>query len=131
MAYKALILLPSDTDASIDGARRVLEDFYADDAGDVAFETSENRLTVTIDDWNCRIALNSRPSVLEESQEMASHFPDRADKDQIASSGVRFEVTTDDDAEMDFFNDYILIIEKLGEFKGAKIWEDAQGDFIN
>ena len=131
MAYQAFILLPSDSEASIEDVRRILEDYYSGDVRDITFNDNENKLTVTIDDWDLSINRNSKPHVIEESREMADKFAgQRPDKNEIASSGVRLEVSTDDDDNMDYFNDYLEIIEKLGNFKGAKIWEGAQSEFI-
>ncbi len=133
MAYQAFILLPSDTEVSIEEVRRILENYYSDDAGEVTFETDGNKLTVTIDEWECFVYLNSKPSVLEESKQMAEIFAaQRRDRDEIAASGVRLEITTEDDnEEMEFFNDYVEIVEQLGKFRGAKTWEGAQEEFLD
>jgi hypothetical protein len=132
MGYQSFILLPTDTDVSIEKIRRVLEGYYSGDAGTVSFESADTRLTVTIDGWNCAISLNSKPSVIEESKEMAEMFAaKRADKDAIAASGVRLEISTDDDENMDFFNDYVEITEQLGKFEGARTWEGAQEEFLD
>lgn len=133
MAYQAFVLLPSDSDASIEEVRRILEDYYSDDERDVTFNETENKLTVTIDDeWDLYIDRNSKPHVIRESQEMAEMFAaQRPDKDEIASSGVRLEISTDDDDDMDYFNDYVEILEQLESFPGAKLWEGAQSAFIN
>lgn len=133
MAYKAFILLPTDTEVSIEDVRRILEDYYSDDAGEVTFETEGSKLTVTIDEWECFINRNSQPSVLEESKDMAKIFASkRLDKDEIAASGVRLEILTEDDnEEMEFFNDYVEIVEQLGNFRGAKIWEGGQEAFLD
>jgi hypothetical protein len=132
MSYQAFILLPSDTDVSLEEVRRILEDYYSDDARDVDFKETENKLTVTIDDWRLSVNLNSKPSVIVESKEMAEAFAGgRADQNEIASSGVRLEISGGDDDEMDYFNDYVEILEQLEDFKGAKVWEGAQSAFIN
>jgi len=132
MAYEALILLPSDSDVSIEEVHRTLENYFAGDAREIAFSVAGNRLTIAFGDWNCYVALNSAPSVLEESKDLAAIFAkDRPDREAIAASGIRLEVAADDDDEMEYFNDYLMTVEKLGQYRGAKIWEGAQEEFIN
>src|SRR4051794_32204474 len=106
MAYQAFILLPSDSDVTIEEARRKLEIYFADDEDrDIFFETAENRLTMSIDDWNLYVDLNSKPYVLEESKDLARIFAaDRADKDEIAACGIRLEISADEDEDMNYFN---------------------------
>ncbi len=132
MAYQAFILLPADSDATIERARRKLEIYFADDEDrDIFFETAENRLTMTIDDWNLYVDLNSKPYVIEESKDLARIFAaERADQDEIAACSIRLEISADEDEDMYYFNDYLEAAETLGEFKGAKIWEGAEEAFL-
>lgn len=134
MAYEAFILLPPDSEATIEAVRRALEKLFADDERDIRFDTAENRVTVMIDDWNLYVFLNSEPYVAEQSRDLAESFADdREDKDEIAACSIRLEITTDDDEEeMDFFDDFLLAAEGLGqEFKGAKVWEAASEEFLD
>lgn len=132
MSYQAFILLPSDSDVSIEDVRQALENYYVDDPRDIAFDTADNSLDVAIEDWDLYVTVNSSPHVVEESEEMAEMFANqRPDKDEIAACGKRLEISSEEDEDMDYFNDYIEIIEQLGKFKGAKIWEGAQQEFID
>lgn len=132
MAYDALILLPADSDVSIEEVRQILENYYSDGETDITFDENENELTVTIDDWNCFISLESGPDVIEESRELAKMFAkDRPDRDEIAASGIRLSISTDDDEDMDYFNDFLEILQELGDLRGARVWEGASQEFIN
>lgn len=132
MAYEALILLPSDSDVSIEQIHQIFETYYSSKPNDVTFNVKESRLIITIDNWDFRIDLNSEPHVIEESKDLANLFAEgRADKDKIALSGIRLEISTDDDDEMDFFNYYVESLEQLEKLKGSKVWESAQQAFIN
>ena len=134
MAYEAFILLPPDSEVKLEDVRRALEKLFADDERNVRFDTAENRVTVTIDDWNLYVLFNSEPYVVEQSREMAESFADeRPDKEEIAVSDRRLEITTDDDEEeMEFYDDFLLAAEGLGqEFRSAKVWEAASEEFLD
>lgn len=131
MSYKALILLSPTSDASIEEAETRLENLFADDERDVSVTSDKDEIQVSIEGWNARIHLNADDYVIEESEEMANNFASHLpEKEEIATSQRRFEVACDEDAEMSFFNDYLAIIQELGGFEGAKIWEQAQQEFI-
>jgi hypothetical protein len=132
MAYEAFVLLPSDSDVSIEKIHQIFKTYYSSKSNDVTFNVKESKLTITIDNWNFRIDLNSEPYVIEESKDLADLFAkNRLDKNEIASSGIRLEISTDDDDEMDFFNYYVESLEQLEKLKGSKVWESAQQAFIN
>jgi hypothetical protein len=131
MSYKALILLSQTSDASIEEAEKRLENLFADDERGVSVTSDKNEVQVSIEGWSARIHLNSDDYVIEESEEMANNFAAHLpEKEEIAASPRRFEVSCDEDSEMSFFNDYLGIIQELGGFQGAKIWEQAQQEFI-
>jgi hypothetical protein len=131
MSYKALILLSPASDASIEEAKKKLENLFADDERDVSIESDKNEIRVSVEGWNARVHLNADDYVVEESEEMANNFAAHLpEKEEIARSPRRFEVACDEDEEMSFFNDYLSIIQELGDFEGAKIWEQAQQEFI-
>ena len=132
MSYKALILLSETSPASIEEAENKLKNLFADDERDVSVTTSErDEIQVSIEGWNARVHLNSDDYVIEESEEMANNFAAHlVEKEEIARSPRRFEVACDEDPEMSFFNDYLSIIQELGAFEGAYVWEQAQQEFI-
>lgn len=131
MSYNSLILLPADSRASIDDVERIARESYADDEREVFLEVGDTDLTLTIEEWEMIISLNNSPHVLAESKEMAEEFAAaRPDKDEIAACDRRFEISTDADADMEYFNDYALMTERLGNLEGAKIWEGAQQEFM-
>jgi len=131
MSYTAQILIPSAEDASIEALHEFFVDFYSD-AEDVSVSSEETKITIQINDWKCTVAFNTSESVLVESREMAEFFAkDRPDQSEIAKSEARFEVATDADMEMDYFNDYVEIVEQLESYDNAKVFEPSQGKFTN
>ncbi len=131
MAYKSLILLSVNSEVSLDDAKELLSNYFAQDEREISIETNNNKIKVSIDNWLCSIYLNTESHIVKESQELVETFGQNLEnKNIMASSPRRFEVICDDDLEMIYFNDYLNVIQELGSFKGAKVWEQAQQVFI-
>lgn len=130
MSYKALVLLPPTSSTSIEEVKDKLRTFYKNDERDVIVQQHETVIEIVIRGWTCSVHLSSEPHVLIESQQMAEIFAAaRLDKDEIATCNRRFEVISEPDPNIDYFNDYIFILQALESFPGIKIW-DAAEEFI-
>lgn len=130
VSYKALILLPPTSSASIAEAEDKLRTFYRNDGCDAIIQRHETVIEVIIGEWNCCVYLSSEPHVLVESQEMAELFAAaRPDREEIATCNRRFEVIGTD-PNMDYFNDYLFVLQVLESFPSVKVWEGAAQEFI-
>lgn len=131
VSYKALVLLPPTSSASIEEAEDKLRTFYRNNECDVIIQRCETVIDVIIGGWTCSVHLSSEPYVLVESQEMAELFAAaRPDQEEIATCNRRFEVVVGTDPNMDYFNDYLFVLQALESFSGAKVWEGAAQEFI-
>ncbi|AFY76491.1 MAG: hypothetical protein IGR93_00985 [Hydrococcus sp. C42_A2020_068] len=62
---------------------------------------------------------------------MAETFAsDRTDKAEIAACDRRLEIICQPDPDLDYFNNYLFVLEELGSFVGAKTWEGITGKFL-
>jgi hypothetical protein len=131
MSYEAFILLPPNSAASLEQAEVRLLNFYKNNERSVKTQRYEKKLDLIIDGWICHIYLNRQPHVLAESKEMAETFAsDRADKIAISGCDRRFEIICQPDPDLDYFNDYLFVLEELGSLDGAKTWEGITGKFL-
>ena len=132
MSYKAFILLPDTSNITLDEAKNILSSGFRDDERRISINKDDNKkLVILIEDWKCSIYPNTNASVLEESAELAEHFARSSiEKNEIKSYSKRLEVICEDDPEMQFFNDYLTVLQELGSIKNAKVWEQAQQGFI-
>lgn len=75
-------------------------------------------IEVIIGEWTCCVYLSSEPHVLVESQEMAELFAaTRPEQEEIATCKRRFEVIGN--PNMDYFNDYLFVLQALESFSGV------------
>jgi hypothetical protein len=126
LSYQALILLPSDTDASLQKAETELHAFFDKLKGDklrgvhIQSETQNSWVVLTINGWKLFIRLSTATGNQEESQEIADRLGTQCPVDlRLKPYGARFEITSDPDPNMDYFNDYVFVVEALSSFEGA------------
>ena len=132
MSYKAFVLLPDASGAMLANAKDILSEALADDEFPPKFKMNEDMLVIRFGKWKCYLWYNAKPHVLIESKEMADRFAKkRKDKNDIAKSAQRFEISSEADRKMDHFNDYLSVLEILGGHYKGKIWEDASQTFMD
>lgn len=135
MGYSLIVLLPGTEPVSLPWlAERVTKRFASEPGVRVAVEATNlhsfEHLAVAWGEWEIRITKEEAETVLEESREIAGSIGShRADRDRIAGCRRRFSLSSDDDPEMDRFNDYLFIVEILEKIPGAILIED--GEFMD
>jgi hypothetical protein len=133
--YIALILLPDNTNASLEKAKLKLIEYFNHNYFanyNVRIAIKEGKLILTVDEWSMFITVNSEPYVLVEAQEIAELFATENDpnKNALATYSARFELSSAPDPNMDYFNDYVFVIENLCEFTGAVAFDPKARIFI-
>ncbi|RJG37349.1 hypothetical protein [Motilimonas pumila] len=79
----------------------------------VTFHSPEHLLVSMGNDYYFHFKLDARASVLEESAELADDYQGEKDKARIASCAFRIEFWGDEDDMGDYFNEHLLLLEKL------------------
>ena len=70
----------------------------------------------------------AQPYVLEESQEIATRFgKNRPDKDMIAKCNRRITTASNPDPNMDYFNDYVLVLQVFEKIPNSYIFDNQAG----
>jgi hypothetical protein len=115
--YRALGLLRSDTDFTLDAAAtRLAAKFPA-----FAVARAGDQITVSQGEWWIALALVSGEYVRLETEGFVGHIAgiEPAEADALVASDRRVEVWTDvNDPFMEHFNDYLLAVEVLKSFRG-------------
>jgi len=118
MSYQTLILLSTDSDASLDRACECLRSAKA--FQNTPITLTVDHVAVAAGGWGLRIRLVTGEDVLLESQELVQRYGSgRADLVFLASVNTRFEMESDPDPDMEHFDYYLLTVECLTDaFKG-------------
>lgn len=118
--YESLVLIHPDTPATSAALAAELRRFYQRiQASPTIVECSESSLELRFPDCVFYITHDRSPHVVEESAEIAEEFGAETGKqDRIAACSSRFDIHSDEDPEMNYFNDFLYVIESsqsLGE----------------
>jgi hypothetical protein len=136
MGYSSLALLPPDITTTLTELQSLFEAKFANwNQATVGTGTWEHNghlfISITVDNWQLRVSYSNEPHVIIESQDIARIFAkERDDKDIIASCASRFEVSSDDDANIEYFNAYVFVLEVLETIDGAILIDTIGGSFL-
>lgn len=92
-------------------------------------EVANSHLIATEDSWPIDIFVNDSPHVLTESRDLAQRFSTRSDNSFIAASDRRIEVSYPVDPQMEHFNTWLLITDKLAHLVHGMIYDTASSTF--
>lgn len=88
------------------------------------------KLTVTIDGYHFYIHFSCDSHVLDESREIAEqHALSHPDRAAIGLADCRFELTSDDDPDMDHFNDMIVVCDAAQTLGQTFVFDSQSGEF--
>jgi hypothetical protein len=116
--YEYIGLIKSGSDTSLEALEQELRKEYANSKKPVSIKREIDSITVTIDNYKFRVYFSDGSHVGEESKEMAGVFAIDAggnpvNKADIENCTRRFEMAGDDDANMDYFNDSLYVIDSM------------------
>lgn len=84
--------------------------------------------------WSMRVYWEDEPHVLEEALEIAqdhAHELNESELKEIAMCDKRISTAGDPDPNMDFFNDYVHVLEVFETFSDVFVLDPQAGQFLN
>lgn len=127
--YEAFVIFSQTNNTSIERYAQEIQVFYANSTGDKPKLTVNGQtIVVAFEGIQFSINRNCQPQVALESKEL-SRFA-MSDHEEIAKSTCRLEISGAKDSQMNYFNDFLFLIqcaEQLG-----KVWtfNTLQGEFM-
>lgn len=95
-------------------------------------EDSGLHFIIKIKDYCFYFSFIQEDWVIEESKDIAQNVGShRADKQLIANCKSRIEVSADDDFDMDYFNDFMMLMEVISEKEKVVIFDYESGTFFD
>lgn len=114
MAYSAFIFSSQKEFSNIDDLMTLLSDFHPK-------RKSNDSLTISIGKYRFTITTNSDKVMLPEVKQFIANGAIR--KDTIDT--FRFELSGEDDSNMDYFNDFIFIASRISSHPAFEIYDIA------
>jgi hypothetical protein len=127
MAYQYFALIQPESDADIKTLKENLDAFYAKSSKKPNISLVDKTITIAFDNFTFKIYLSDDDSVIEESVEMADDFKtdytyNEFDKEKLKLCSKRFDISgSNEDYNMDYFNDSLFILGQIEKFSGITI----------
>jgi hypothetical protein len=139
--YSAFVFIPKTTEVSLEDAERKIRTFFGEEkfpeTNIEVFLSNDKflnnfQLILKVDDWSIYIILNSDIYVSEEAIEIAEKYSleDINRQASLKNCNSRFEVYSDTDPNMYYFNFYIWVVELLCEYEGALAFDPISFYFM-
>jgi hypothetical protein len=141
LTYSALVFIPKTTEILLEDTKNKFFTFFNSEKfpeENIQILLSKNefidisQIELKINSWFLYITLNYDPYVSKEAIEIAEKyiFEDHDRKASLENCNSRFEVYSDPDPNMDYFNFYVWVVELLCEYKGAVAFDPQSLYFI-
>jgi len=135
MSYSAFVFCPRDSTISLDDVDICLQTFFE------ASEHSANRtvdirhqsdhIHITHNHWSVYIATVNQPPTHLDGAAIAAYLAQiRPELLPKMPFDCRWEIFSDKDRTLEYFNDYALIVEQLMQLPDVILYESASGRFI-
>lgn len=123
----------NNTQNPINEIGSVLDLMYKSPEKNAVLNKSENRIEVKLKDFLFTYAFIEEDWILEESEDIAKSFgKNRNDFEIIKNSRMRIEFYGGDDPDLNYFNDYLLQLEKIQkEIPSIIIFDTENGIFFD
>jgi hypothetical protein len=138
--YSALILMPQVSELSFEKLRQKIISFFNKKSfpevdinifdKDVQF--GKVQLCLKKNDWSIDISYNNEPYVLEEAIEISEKYSSEDSDRQLflEKCNSRFEIYSNPDPNMDYFNYYMWILGIFSEYEGVIIFDPQSTCFV-
>jgi hypothetical protein len=135
MAYATFVFLPIDMPLSLADVELRLRAFFANnehpDNRAIHIQRQSDCISVTRDRWSLYISTDCRAPAHLDSQTITSHLAQmRPELISRMPYSCRLEIFSDKDRTLDYFNDYVLVVEQLAQLPDAIVYDYAAGTFI-
>ena len=128
MSYSAFILLPVHQEVSLEQIEQLLRTFFeqSDNPENQKARIIRNNTTIQYkrNNWNAYIAPVNNVNVSTENPEIAQQIQQKRPNTTNNTVYIaKLEITTSKDRTMDYFNDYVLILERLEQIPHALLYD--------
>jgi hypothetical protein len=128
--YEALILLESTLTRSIENYAKEVEKFYVSNMGEKPkIKIEEDGVSIKFNEIEFTVVKNCKSQVVEESKELAE-FAKPEERANILKSKCRLELSSSPDVDMNYFNDFLFLIQSAESLGKIWVFNPADGEFM-
>ena len=127
--YEALVILSDTNNTTIEMYAQEIQSFYASAAGEKpVLKVNDQSIVAVFDGIHFSINRNCQPQVALESKELSRLAV--SDREEIAKSICRLEITGAADPQMNYFNDFLFLIQCAEQLGTVWTFNMRQGEFM-
>lgn len=123
MSYSAFVLIDRSGDLNFSSVLAELKEYELT-------KLSETEASLNIKGYSFRLFYRKESFVLEESENLVRQYENSEFDPKFEPSDARVEILGESDPNMDYFNDFLLVLEKLAENPSLAVYEEASEEFI-
>lgn len=129
-SYEHLILIHENSNFDFEELIKKIETINWG-SNKVVIKTKKDSAKLLINDWEFELAMDAATHIQEESIEMADEFASSNPlKSKIASCSKRLLIGGTPDYDMEYFNDFVFVLEKIESFSDVYTFNPYEG-FLN
>lgn len=127
--YESLIMIDKRSSISFDTLVNQIKEKYSS-IDNTSIVVENEKLDITIRGWRLSVDYSEDSHVVEESKGLADQLVGEL-KTKVGTCTSRFEVSSDEDENMDFFNEYCILQQEIEELGTVYIFDCVSGEFSN
>jgi hypothetical protein len=125
--YKIMVLLPQGHRLTFADLIKKLRNKFSRNPK-IAVDVNGTQALIRHGEWFLTVAWEDEPHVAIESQEIADGLArNNADHDVIVACSRRITTWGQPDPNMDYFNDYVFVLEVLESISGVFVYSEDEG----
>lgn len=131
-AYQAFLFSAEPSAEAFSKLKGALKKFCSDHTRQLTLMADDRRARVEFyrEEYYFYLELVDEAWVVEESREIAKNHAGRRESAVLANCSYRVEFYGDDDANMDYFNDYFGMMEEFRKIPGMIIYNYPNNSFF-
>ncbi|WP_139271163.1 hypothetical protein [Atopomonas hussainii] len=127
--YEAFVIFSQANNIPINRYAQEIQSFYASSAGEKpVLKVNDQNIVVAFEGIQFSIDRNCSPQVALESKEL-SRFA-MSNREEIANSTCRLEISSAPDPQMNYFNDFLFLIQCAEQLGTVWVFNTRQGEFM-
>jgi hypothetical protein len=135
VSYTAFVFLPERVSVSLNQVADLVRQFFESSEHPenqfVRVTVGNDVVVVSRDNWSLFIGYPVKPFAFEGNEIITQQLRQRHPNIiNTTSHTCQIEVSTNKDPDMDYFNDYILVLEQLTQLPDAIVYDYGSGEIL-
>lgn len=129
--YSALVLLDAETSIGIESVLSTAKTAFPSKDGVPVLSLVQDTLAIKWPSFELKATFSNEGHVLDESKDLSALVKESRLSEKIARCSARFEIESSTDSEMNYFNDFCILVEVIERLGVVYCFDSSAGEFMN